>query len=97
MGALDELANLFVQKSREIFDKNLVGIYLHGSAVMGCFNAEKSDIDIIIVVNEAVPDGTKRRFMDAVVELNALAPKKRAGAECCQKGCLQAVCLPDAV
>lgn len=76
MGALDELINLFVQKCREIFDKNLVGIYLHGSAVMGCFNAEKSDIDIIIVVNEAVSDGTKRRFMDAVVELNALAPKK---------------------
>lgn len=76
MGALDELTNLFVQKCCEVFGKNLVGIYLHGSAAMGCFNVEKSDIDLIIVVNEAVSDGIKRRFMDAVVELNALAPKK---------------------
>ena len=31
----------FVEKSKEILQENLVGIYLHGSAVMGCYNPAK--------------------------------------------------------
>lgn len=73
---MESLTNLFVQKCREIFRDNLVGVYLHGSAVMGCFNAEKSDIDLIVAVRKALTGEVKRRFMDAVTELNSLAPKK---------------------
>ncbi|QLY80304.1 nucleotidyltransferase domain-containing protein [Clostridium intestinale] len=34
--------------------ENLVGIYLHGSLAMGCFNKYKSDIDIIVVMKEPI-------------------------------------------
>ncbi len=43
------LLNEFVLRAREILSENLTGIYLHGSAVMGCFNPQKSDIDLIIL------------------------------------------------
>ena len=49
--AVDILLNRFVEQSEEILQDNLTGIYLHGSAVMGCFNPAKSDLDLIVVVN----------------------------------------------
>ena len=49
---------------------------MHGSAVMGCFNPDKSDIDMIIVVRESLPDPVKKEYMDMVVDLNTFAPKK---------------------
>ena len=76
MSILDELTKSFVARSQEILGDNLVGIYLHGSAVMGCFNEKKSDIDLIIVVNTALSDQTKRQYMDMVVEMNEYAPPK---------------------
>ena len=66
----------FVVQSRNILKDNLVGIYLHGSAVMGCFNARKSDIDLLVVVEEDIPDDIKRLYMDMVVPLNEQAPEK---------------------
>ncbi|MCM1559565.1 MAG: DUF4111 domain-containing protein [Butyrivibrio sp.] len=66
----------FVENSRNILGSNMVGVYLHGSAVMGCFNPESSDIDLLVVVNESMPDAVKRRYMDMVVALNSYAPKK---------------------
>ncbi len=76
MNRLQELLDRFTTESRHILRDNLTGIYLHGSAVMGCFNPEKSDIDLIIVVKEEISDPIKRQFMDMVVELNKQAPEK---------------------
>ncbi len=33
----------------EIFGADLVGVYLHGSLVFGCFNPERSDVDLLAV------------------------------------------------
>lgn len=71
-----DLLEKFVSDSKEIFENNLTGIYLHGSAVMGCFQPGKSDIDLLLVVKEDISDETKRQFMDMVVELNKQAPAK---------------------
>ena len=71
-----DLLEKFISNSREIFRDNLTGIYLHGSAVMGCFRPEKSDIDLLLVVKEDISDEVKRQFMDMVVELNKQAPAK---------------------
>jgi len=76
MYRLNELLNKFTEYSRHILGDNLTGIYLHGSAVMGCFNTKESDIDLILVVKDEVSDTAKRQFMDMVVELNKQAPKK---------------------
>ena len=70
------LLSSFVRESKEILGDELVGIYLHGSAVMGCFHAQKSDIDLMVVIKEEISDECKRKFMDMVVELNAQAPEK---------------------
>ncbi len=72
----EKLINEFVVKSREIIKDNLTGIYLHGSAVMGCFNPKKSDIDLIVVVNEKMDTGSKKAFMNMIVELNSQGPAK---------------------
>ena len=73
---MDTVINSFVEKSKEILQDNLVGIYLHGSAVMGCYNPAKSDIDLIVVVKDSIDDSVKRAFMDMVVELNSKGPAK---------------------
>ena len=72
----DRLINEYVRRSIEILQYTLIGVYLHGSSVTGCFNPQKSDIDLIIVVNGEISDETKREFMDMTVELNARAPRK---------------------
>ncbi len=73
---MEDLLQRFTDQSKEILSDNLVGVYLHGSAVMGCFNPQKSDIDLIIVVKKTLSDADKRAYMDMVVELNASAPAK---------------------
>ncbi len=71
-----DLLDKFVAGSREVLGQNLTGIYLHGSAVMGCFQPEKSDLDLLLVVKEEISDDAKRQFMNMVVELNKQAPAK---------------------
>ncbi len=75
-GEMDTVTNSFVEKSKEILQDNLVGVYLHGSAVMGCYNPAKSDIDLIVVVKNSIEDKVKKSFMDMVVELNNKGPAK---------------------
>lgn len=73
---LNALLEAFIARSKAILNDELCGIYLHGSAVMGCFSFDRSDVDLIVVVHSAMTDGAKREFMKAVVELNAIAPPK---------------------
>ena len=72
----DSLINGFVEQSKKILQDNLVGVYLHGSLVMGCFNPQKSDIDLIIVVDKPISVSIKRAYLDMVVLFNALGPTK---------------------
>ena len=60
----------FVEAAKETIGKNLLGVYLHGSAAMGCFNPRSSDLDLLIGVRAGLDDLTKRHFMDKVVELH---------------------------
>lgn len=73
---VENLTKSFVEQSQEILGDLLVGIYLHGSAVMGCYHEKKSDIDLLVVVNTIVPNEMKRQYMDMIVELNTYAPEK---------------------
>lgn len=54
----------------------MTGVYLHGSAAMGCFNPKKSDLDFLLVVEREVSDEAKLEFMNHVVELNREGPAK---------------------
>lgn len=66
----------FVDITRQIMGEKLTGIYLHGSMAMGCFNAKKSDIDLIVIVEDGISDTQKMQFMERVVRLNKQAPAK---------------------
>lgn len=72
----DGLLNRFVAMCAEVLREALVGVYLHGSAVMGCFNPEKSDLDLLVVVEGELSDPVKLAFMEQVVALNGEAPAK---------------------
>ena len=87
---MDTVIENFVKRSVEILKDNLVGIYLHGSAVMGCYNPAKSDLDLIVVVKETMTDAEKRSYMDMVDELNGRGPAK--GIE--MSVVKQNVCMP---
>lgn len=50
--------------------RNLVGVYLHGSLALGCFNAERSDVDLLVVTDHALDP----------VERQALRPVLLAGS-----------------
>ena len=52
----DGLINGIVERTKDILRDNLVGVYLHGSSVMGCFNPQKSDIDLIIAVDHPLSE-----------------------------------------
>lgn len=73
---MEKLINEFTDRSKKILKDNLTGIYLHGSAVMGCFNPQKSDLDLLIVVDHSLPDPVKKEYMDMVIELNSLSLAK---------------------
>ena len=69
------LTNL-ASRYRSIFSSNFIGMYVHGSYAMGCFNPSKSDLDYIIVC-ETEPDAkTKKQIMDATIAFERVAPAK---------------------
>lgn len=71
-----DLLQHFTQMSHHIFGDHLTGVYLHGSLAMGCFNPQKSDLDLLLVVDEEPSDEAKLAFMEQVVRLNQEAPAK---------------------
>lgn len=76
MLVLRELLDGFIMNCKSILGNNLTGIYLHGSAAMGCFNDKNSDIDLLIVVKNDISKEIKRQYMDMVVAMNCEAPSK---------------------
>lgn len=72
----EEILQYVSKEYKEILKDNLVGIYVHGSIALGCFNWEKSDIDYIVVVKNPLTEDIKLKLMDVTVELNSQAPPK---------------------
>ena len=63
---IQKLLDSFVIQSENILKDNLMGIYLHGSIAMGCFNGQKSDIDLIVVVQHELSNAIKHQYMKRV-------------------------------
>jgi streptomycin 3"-adenylyltransferase len=53
--------------------ENLIGIYLHGSLAMGCFNPAISDLDLLAVTRRSMPPQTKRAIAELLLRYS-LAP-----------------------
>ena len=70
------LISRFVTGSVKILKKNLAGVYLHGSSVMGCYQPKKSDLDFLTVVFHPMTDAEKRDYMELVTGLDEKGPAK---------------------
>ncbi len=57
----------FIADMQYILGDNLVGVYLHGSLAMGCFNPERSDIDLIVLIRTRLEAGHKRRLAESLL------------------------------
>lgn len=67
---LDEIVFIL----EDILASNLVGIYLHGSLAMKCFNEDASDIDILVVVKDKMTLGKKKSLIDSLIEVERRLP-----------------------
>ena len=45
----------------------MVGVYLHGSLAMGCFNPDRSDIDLLVVTHKALSPQQRRAVAELMV------------------------------
>ena len=72
----DKLLSDFTEMNRHVLGEKLCGVYLHGSLAMGCFDPEKSDIDLIVVGRSEMTDNEKTRLIRETAVLNAEAPPK---------------------
>lgn len=70
------LLEAFVAITRETMGEALTGVYLHGSLAMHCFNPDKSDIDLLLVIEKEISDAVKMEFMKHVLQLNGQGPAK---------------------
>ncbi len=73
---VEELLNNIVLGYKRILNDNLVGIYLHGSLVMNCFNPKKSDIDFLVVVKEKISFVKMRELIDILLKYDGDSTQK---------------------
>ncbi|MPM80524.1 hypothetical protein SDC9_127571 [bioreactor metagenome] len=69
-----KILDIIVEGYKNILDKNLVGIYLHGSLAMGCYTTD-SDIDFVALVKEPIDISIKKAIIESIMHLKDL-PKK---------------------
>ncbi|MDE7193833.1 MAG: DUF4111 domain-containing protein [Oscillospiraceae bacterium] len=74
---LDDITAL----TRWVFGEKLTGVYLHGSMAFGCYNPQKSDIDLIVAVNSPVSAEEKVEYVTGLVELESCADSPKKGIE----------------
>lgn len=53
-GNINNIINTFVEEIKKILNNNLLGIYLMGSLTYGDFNPDRSDIDLQIILKNAM-------------------------------------------
>jgi hypothetical protein len=59
--------NNIVHDLQHILDETLIGVYLHGSLAMNCFNPALSDIDLLAVVSASMAVETKRHVAESLL------------------------------
>ena len=67
-----------VEGIREVLDGDLVGAYLHGSAVLGGFRPD-SDIDVMVVSSRGTTVDEKRRLIDLFLSISGRRASIRPG------------------
>lgn len=53
-----------------VLGEELVGLYLHGSLAMGCFNLKRSDLDLLAVTQRPMSAKTKRSIVELLLHVS---------------------------
>ena len=61
----------FVNDVRALLEDDLIGVYLHGSLAMGCFNSRRSDVDLLLVTQRGMSLDTKRYLTRLLLKQSA--------------------------
>ena len=72
----EKLLSILASRYSGILGDNFVGMYVHGSYAMGCFNAAKSDLDYIILCDDEPDADIKKQIMDVTIAYERFAPAK---------------------
>lgn len=77
MTKTENLLRLIKSGYSQILKDNLIGIYLHGSYVLGSYNYSVSDLDYLVVVKNPLSFKDKQQLMDFTTDnLWPIAPAK---------------------
>lgn len=60
-----------------VLGPKLIGVYLHGSLALGCFNPARSDIDAIAVADRAPTEDEQRALVELTLRLSERGPPPR--------------------
>lgn len=60
----------YVADVRAMLGDELIGVYLHGSLAMGCFNPVQSDLDLLVITRMPMSLATKRAIADYLVRVS---------------------------
>lgn len=68
---LDNIAN----QLEKTLDGNFVGLYVHGSVAMGCFNPLESDVDFLVVIRNKLSIEEKQKLVQILLKESHKVPK----------------------
>ncbi|MDO8497455.1 MAG: nucleotidyltransferase domain-containing protein, partial [bacterium] len=79
---INQVLDILSKEVKEIFDKDLIGLYLTGSLSYGDFNMDRSDIDLLVVLKKAVSDEQLKKLKKKYERLKIIHPKWAERLEC---------------
>jgi predicted nucleotidyltransferase len=65
--AVREQVDRLLTAFASILADDLIGVYLHGSLALGCFNPQHSDLDLLVITSTSMPLNTKRQAIELLL------------------------------
>ena len=69
-GAVREQVEHLSAGLADVLEENLVGVYLHGSLALGCYNPRRSDIDLVALTKRRTTEEERRRLAPVLLEFS---------------------------
>lgn len=60
----------------DVLGTTLVGIYLHGSLAMNCYNFKSSDIDFLVVISNEINESQKKAIISRILKISENVSEK---------------------
>lgn len=75
--SIKEILNQIKEGYLDILKNNLIGIYIHGSIAMNCFNPKLSDVDFLVIVKDKLDIDSKKKIIKLLLDLSDSNPTTR--------------------